>query len=339
MTHPELRTPRLLLRAPRSSDLAPLCAILSEPAVARYWHSFDEQRVRQELLTPSDVVILVIESADPADASVLGVIQYGEQPDLDYRQASVDIFLTTRCHGRGLGSEAIHAVLGYLISTLGHHRIIIDPAADNRSAIRTYARAGFRSVGLLRQYERGADGTFHDGLLMELLACDYRPPATAKRRPPTAPAPSFTQRRATTADVPVLLPMMISFNQGESIDWNPERGVTPLRHLLSSPELGQVLLFSEGAAHLGYAIVTYGFDLEFGGRDSFLTELYLVPEARGRGVGKWALEQICAQARLAGVQAIHLQVRADNTPAQRLYSEAGFIGTTRHLLSRDLSEM
>ena len=145
--------------------------------------------------------------------------------------------------------------------------------------------------------------------------------------------------RATTADLPALLPMMISFNQGESIDWNPELGATPLRHLLSSPELGQVLLFSEGAAHLGYAIFTYGFDLEFGGRDSFLTELYLVPEARGRGVGKWALEQIFAQVRLAGAQAIHLQVRADNTPAQRLYAAAGFIGTTRHLLSRDLSNM
>ncbi|GAA4530723.1 GNAT family N-acetyltransferase [Amycolatopsis samaneae] len=29
---------------------------------------------------------------------------------------------------------------------------------------------GFRPVGVLRQYERGADGTWHDGLLMDLLA-------------------------------------------------------------------------------------------------------------------------------------------------------------------------
>ena len=32
-----------------------------------------------------------------------------------------------------------------------------------------YERLGFRRVGVLRQYERGNDGTFHDGLLMELL--------------------------------------------------------------------------------------------------------------------------------------------------------------------------
>jgi aminoglycoside 6'-N-acetyltransferase len=28
---------------------------------------------------------------------------------------------------------------------------------------------GFRPVGIMRQYERGTDGTFHDGLLMDLL--------------------------------------------------------------------------------------------------------------------------------------------------------------------------
>jgi len=28
---------------------------------------------------------------------------------------------------------------------------------------------GFRPVGVMRQYERGGDGHFHDGLLMDLL--------------------------------------------------------------------------------------------------------------------------------------------------------------------------
>ena len=47
---------------------------------------------------------------------------------------------------------------------------MIDPATDNEAAIRAYAKVGFRRVGVMRQYERGPDGSWHDGLLMELLA-------------------------------------------------------------------------------------------------------------------------------------------------------------------------
>ena len=36
-------------------------------------------------------------------------------------------------------------------------------------AIATYRRVGFRPVGIMRRYERGPDGTFHDGLLMDML--------------------------------------------------------------------------------------------------------------------------------------------------------------------------
>jgi aminoglycoside 6'-N-acetyltransferase len=61
-------------------------------------------------------------------------------------------------------------VARHLIRDLGHHRITIDPAADNEAAIRCYAKVGFRPVGVMRRYERGPDGTWHDGLLMDLLA-------------------------------------------------------------------------------------------------------------------------------------------------------------------------
>ena len=58
-----------------------------------------------------------------------------------------------------------------LIDERGHHRITIDPAATNAAAIRAYEKVGFRRVGVMRSYERDADGRdWHDGLLMELLA-------------------------------------------------------------------------------------------------------------------------------------------------------------------------
>ena len=53
--------------------------------------------------------------------------------------------------------------------------LTIDPAAHNEAAIRAYERVGFVPVGIMRRYERGPDGTWHDGLLMDMLREDFRP--------------------------------------------------------------------------------------------------------------------------------------------------------------------
>jgi len=58
----------------------------------------------------------------------------------------------------------------------GHHRITIDPAAHNTAAILCYTKVGFKPIGITRQSERGPDGTWHDGLLMDLLAEDLTAP-------------------------------------------------------------------------------------------------------------------------------------------------------------------
>ena len=47
--------------------------------------------------------------------------------------------------------------------------MIIDPAVDNAAAIRSYTKVGFKPVGVMRRYERGADDSWHDNLLMDLL--------------------------------------------------------------------------------------------------------------------------------------------------------------------------
>jgi aminoglycoside 6'-N-acetyltransferase len=108
------------------------------------------------------------------DGEVIGAIQYGEEDDPMYRHANIDIFVTTARHRQGFGSEAIRVLARYLIAERGHHRLTIDPALDNQAAIRAYEKVGFRRVGVMRSYERGPDGTWHDGLLMEMLSDDLK---------------------------------------------------------------------------------------------------------------------------------------------------------------------
>ncbi|MEL7210252.1 MAG: GNAT family protein, partial [Actinomycetota bacterium] len=93
--------------------------------------------------------------------------------DPDYRHAGIDIFVDPAVHGRGHGTDALRTLCRHLFDVEGHHRLTIDPAADNAAAIRTYEKVGFRPVGRMRAYERGLDGTWHDGLLMDLLADEF----------------------------------------------------------------------------------------------------------------------------------------------------------------------
>jgi aminoglycoside 6'-N-acetyltransferase len=69
--------------------------------------------------------------------------------------------------------EAIGLLARFLFERRGHHRITIDPAAANQRATRCYQKVGFRPVGVMRQYERGGDGQFRDGLLMDLVHDDW----------------------------------------------------------------------------------------------------------------------------------------------------------------------
>ena len=97
-----------------------------------------------------------------------------------YRHASIDIFLDPALHGRGLGTRAIELLVTHLVEERGHHRITIDPAAENAQAIRAYEKAGFTAVGVMRAYERDmTTGEWHDGLLMEWVgAPEGAPKAT-----------------------------------------------------------------------------------------------------------------------------------------------------------------
>jgi aminoglycoside 6'-N-acetyltransferase len=64
----------------------------------------------------------------------------------------------------------VRTLARYLIDERGHHRLTIDPAADNDAAIRVYEKVGFRRVGVMREYWHSPDGTWQDSLLMDLLA-------------------------------------------------------------------------------------------------------------------------------------------------------------------------
>src|SRR3954464_14573450 len=164
---PTLQGPRVVLRPGGPGDAERLHAIRSEPAVSRWWNEpVPVDEIEKDLGGAYGEVVLVIE----VGGDVAGAIQYYEENERDYRHASIDLYLGERHQRQGLGPEAIAVLAAYLIDDRDHHRLTIDPSTDNTAAIRAYERIGFRPVGVMRRYERAADGSWHDGLLMDLLA-------------------------------------------------------------------------------------------------------------------------------------------------------------------------
>ena len=162
---------RVALRPIEASDVAHLARILNQDEVARWWPHYDQTRVCRELLHNADVTAYTVLSTEDGDR-IIGCVQFHEEPAPDYRHATIDVFLDADVHGKGLGTEAVRTIVRHLFHDRGHHRLAIDPAADNERAVRAYERVGFRRIGVARGYERTADGEWQDALLMDLLKTD-----------------------------------------------------------------------------------------------------------------------------------------------------------------------
>ena len=157
---------KVTLRPAAAGDVPVLAAIRAEPQVFMRWRGDD---LDAEIVGDLDDPTLHLYAIE-YEGETVGAIQWAAEEDPDYRHASLDIYVDPRVHGRGVGTDAVRTLARHLVDHHAFHRLVIDPAADNAAAIRCYAKVGFKPVGVMRRYERGSDGTWHDGMLMDLLA-------------------------------------------------------------------------------------------------------------------------------------------------------------------------
>lgn len=165
---PELRGDLVTLRPTVGADKDDLVRIRRTEEVWTWWRGDDLEAEFDEDLADDETVHLTI----VRNGSIVGLIQFHEEADPAYRHAGIDIYVDPAHHRQGIGADAIRVLAAHLFDDLGHHRLTIDPAADNAAAVRCYESVGFRPVGIMRQYSRRADGTWEDGLLMDMLASD-----------------------------------------------------------------------------------------------------------------------------------------------------------------------
>ena len=136
-----------------------------------------------------------------------------------------------------------------------------------------------------------------------------------------------TFRSAEPNDINLLLDLILQYYAFDHIETDTSSLRPSLGTLIFDSSLGKVWLIQADSRPVGYVILTFGYDLEFGGRQATITDLYIVPQYRRKGFGFATLQFIEETCRSFGIQAFELQVKRENIAAQRLYER---FGMTRH---------
>jgi diamine N-acetyltransferase len=146
-----------------------------------------------------------------------------------------------------------------------------------------------------------------------------------------------TFRPAREDDRDTLLGMMRQFYAIDAYPFDPATASRALGALLADPTLGGVWTVERDGEAIGYLVLTWGYSLEWGGRDAFVDELFLVAAERGRGIGRRAIDFALAECRARGIRALHLEVERGNAAGQALYRRAGFTDHDRLLLAKAIT--
>ena len=142
--------------------------------------------------------------------------------------------------------------------------------------------------------------------------------------------------QASVEDVSHILPLMRDFYGDDGYAFDDHVARSALTALARDSRLGKLWLAREAGSVVAYLAVTFGFSLEFGGRDAFVDELVVAPTHQGRGLGTKALALAEAECRAEGIRALHLEVEFKKERARLLYEKAGYVSHSRHLLTKRL---
>lgn len=143
-------------------------------------------------------------------------------------------------------------------------------------------------------------------------------------------------RRARRSDLRALLQLIGEYYRYDRIDFDAERIEPALRRLLGDESLGCVWVVECDASLAGYVVLTFNYDLEFGGLEGIVTDLFLRAEYRGHGLGALAMDAVSNYCRARGIAAIELQVTDKNKAARSFYRTLGFRKLSRVVMAKDL---
>jgi ribosomal-protein-alanine N-acetyltransferase len=187
---PTLTTERLILRELLPTDAADVLVFRGDPVVQKYddppIHSLQEARAfieeMREACTAEQQQTWAVTLK--RNDTVIGAVslQYPNHTGNRYHhRAEVGYGITQAHWGRGIGSEAVRAVVHYGFAHRYLNRIYARTIADNVGSVRLLEKLGFVREGTQREHSLEDDGRFHDSAMYGLIRSDwgYEPIARA----------------------------------------------------------------------------------------------------------------------------------------------------------------
>ncbi|GAA0326831.1 GNAT family N-acetyltransferase [Oceanobacillus oncorhynchi subsp. oncorhynchi] len=169
---------KLTVRELAKEDNYLLAKWLSDPAVLQFYdgrdNPFDLEKVNEKFYPLQDNVVRCIIAFDSLE---IGYIQYyllnintrkkyGYLNDKDVIYGMDQFIGETQYWDRGIGSLLIKSMVAYLINKKRINKVVMDPQAWNKRAIRCYEKSGFKKIKLLPCHELH-EGEYRDCWLME----------------------------------------------------------------------------------------------------------------------------------------------------------------------------
>ena len=176
---PTLRTPRLTVRSLTAADVNAVFAVFSDPVVVRYWDG-PLMRTNEDAIQYLGQIhngfrrreFFQWGIADSSSGTVVGTCTLAQFSDI-HQRCEIGFALQQAHWGKGLGSEAVAAVIDFAFETLEMHRIEADVDPRNDRSLRLLERFAFEREGFLRE-RYYLHGERQDAVLMGLLRRNWR---------------------------------------------------------------------------------------------------------------------------------------------------------------------
>jgi len=144
-------------------------------------------------------------------------------------------------------------------------------------------------------------------------------------------------RPATEDDLDTLNGMVRAYYVHDGLAYEELPARRALQEIIRTEHFGRAWLIDLDRELIGYAVLTFGFSVEFHGRHAVLDEIFLLPDHQGKGHFKEILTLIEACCRQLGIRGLSLVVETKNAPAQRAYQKNGFKPYERFVMTKRLT--
>jgi GNAT superfamily N-acetyltransferase len=139
--------------------------------------------------------------------------------------------------------------------------------------------------------------------------------------------PEISIRFAAVSDAGEVARLLHDFNTEFS---DPTPGIAALtEHAARLLESGEITVLLGGEGPDGLSLLRFRPSVWTGAPEAHLQELYVVPERRGRGIGRALIERTIEVAREAGATGVDLATGETDTAARALYESCGFTNRER----------